>query len=45
MNFDINNMRSAVRHGRLEWQRHSLERMAQRGLRRDDALDVLLHGD
>ena len=43
--FDINAMRFSVRRGLIEWQRHALERMAERGIFRDEVTDVLLQGD
>ncbi len=42
---DVDRMRSAIRASRLEWQRHTLERMMERDIRRADALDVLLSGE
>jgi hypothetical protein len=42
---DVDRMRSAVRASRLEWQRHALERMMERDIRRSDALAVLLSGE
>jgi hypothetical protein len=38
-------MRHALRNGRIEWQRHALECMAERAIRRSDALEVLLSGE
>jgi hypothetical protein len=38
-------MRNALRNGRIEWQRHALERMTERAIRRSDALEVLLAGE
>lgn len=43
--FDIEAMRFAVRRRRIEWQRHALERMAERGILREEAKDVLLQGE
>ncbi len=42
---DVNRLRSAVRDVRVEWQRHALERMAEREIRRADALEVLRSGE
>jgi hypothetical protein len=42
---DVNRMRTALRDFRVEWQRHALERMAERDIRRSDALEVLLSGE
>ncbi len=38
-------MRFAVRRARIEWQRHALERMAERGIFRDEVKQVLLRGE
>ena len=43
--FDVNRIRVALRDLRVEWQRHALERMAERDIRRSDALEVLLSGE
>ena len=43
--FDEDRMRLAVGARRVEWQRHALERMVERGIRRSDILGVLLSGD
>lgn len=42
---DLNRMRAALRDGLIEWQRHALERMAERDIRRFDALEVLISDD
>lgn len=42
---DPDEIREAVRHGRVEWQRHALERMVQRQIARAEALSVLLNGE
>jgi hypothetical protein len=42
---DVNRMRTALRDLRVEWQRHALERMAERNIRRSNALEVLLSGE
>jgi Domain of unknown function (DUF4258) len=42
---DINRLRNAVRAARIAWQRHALERMIERHIRRADALEVLLSGE
>lgn len=41
---DTQGLRAAVRRGRVLWQRHVLERMAERGIRRRDVTRVLLAG-
>lgn len=43
--FDVNRIRVALRDLRVEWQRHALERMAERDIRRLDTLEVLLTGE
>lgn len=42
---DVDRTRNALRSGRIEWQRHALERMTERAIRRSDALEVLLSGE
>ena len=42
---DVGRMRSALRAARVEWHRHALERMVERGIRRSDALEVLFSGE
>lgn len=42
---DIDQLRAAARQGRLEWQRHALERMVERGITRADVLEVLFSGE
>jgi hypothetical protein len=41
----IDQLRSAVREGRLEWQRHAIERMVERGITRAEVREVLLGGE
>ena len=41
----LEKQRSAVREGRIEWQRHCLERMLERGLSRSEIVHVLLQGE
>jgi len=36
---------SAIRNGAIEWHRHALERMLERGISRSDVKDVLLIGE
>ena len=43
--FDVEGMRGAVREGRISWQRHALERMMKRDIRRSDVLGVLQSGE
>ena len=42
---NIDKLRSAVRDGRIEWQRHALERMVERGITRSEVKTVLLKGE
>ena len=42
---DVALMRSAVRLGRIEWQRHALERMVERAIARVEVLQILLEGE
>lgn len=42
---DIAQLQAAARQGRLEWQRHALERMVERGITRAEVLEVLLSGE
>lgn len=43
--FDLEAMRFAVQRGRIEWNRHALEKMAERGIIREEVKSVLLHGE
>ena len=42
---DIGRLRSAVEAGRIEWQRHALERMVERGVTTADVKAVLAEGE
>jgi Domain of unknown function (DUF4258) len=42
---DIDQLRAAARQERLEWQRHALERMVERGITRAEVREVLLGGE
>lgn len=42
---DIDQLRAAACQGRLEWQRHALERMVERGITRAEVQEVLLGGE
>jgi Domain of unknown function (DUF4258) len=42
---DIDQLRAATHQGRLEWQRHALERMVERGITRAEVREVLLGGE
>ncbi len=41
---DITALRDAVKRKRIEWRKHTLQRLAERRIRQDEALDVLLSG-
>ena len=43
--FDVELLRTAVRLGKVEWQRHALERALEREITRAEALDVLKNGE
>ncbi len=38
-------IKNSVESGKIEWQRHALERMMERGISRDIVKDVLLSGE
>jgi hypothetical protein len=42
---DIDQLRAAACQGRLEWQRHALERMVERGITRAEVQEGLLGGE
>lgn len=42
---DREKLKSAVEKGQIEWQRHALERMIERGISREDVKKILLTGD
>jgi hypothetical protein len=42
---DIAGIGKAVRAGRIEWYRHALERMLERGIKRTSVKKVLLSGE
>ncbi len=42
---DLDLMREAVRVRHVDWQRHVLERMAERQIRRSEVLQVILDGE
>lgn len=43
MNRDL--LQNAVKKGYIEWQRHALERMMERGISREMVKEVLLNGE
>jgi len=38
-------LKDAVRKGYIEWQRHALERMMERGISRETVKEVLMNGE
>ena len=42
---DLKNLRKAVKSSHVEWKRHVLERMIERGITRDQVLQVLAKGE
>lgn len=42
---DLEALRKVVRAGRIQWQRHALERMAERGIATADVKRVLAEGE
>lgn len=45
MNFDIQALRRQIEKGYVQWQQHALERMLQRGIKREDVFKVLRKGE
>ena len=39
---DLEALRRAIREGRIEWRRHVLQKLAERGLAQNDVVEVLL---
>jgi hypothetical protein len=42
---DREKLKKAIKHGNIEWQRHALERMFERGMSRETVMEVLLSGE
>lgn len=42
---DRDGLKTAIENGKIEWQRHVLERMLERGISREIAKEVLLSGE
>ncbi|RLB59072.1 MAG: hypothetical protein DRI34_03010 [Deltaproteobacteria bacterium] len=42
---DGERIRAAVRQGRLQWHQHALERCLERGISREEIVDVLVKGE
>ncbi len=45
MGFNRGQFNDAIRNGVIEWQRHALERMMERGISRESVKSVLLNGE
>ncbi len=43
--FELRAMRAAVQAGHVDWQRHALERLSERGISRHDVVQTLLNGE
>lgn len=41
---NLEKLRIAINRGRIEWRKHVLQRLAERGIKQKDILDVLLTG-
>lgn len=42
---NIIGLQTAIRDGRIEWRKHSLQRLAERGILQKEVLEVLLSGE
>jgi len=42
---DIISLKEAIKNRRIEWQRHSLERMLERNISRSAVIETILNGD
>ncbi|MEO8429121.1 MAG: DUF4258 domain-containing protein [Verrucomicrobiota bacterium] len=42
---DLDKLREAVREGRVEWRKHVLQKLAERGIFQQTVLEVLLTGE
>ena len=45
MEMDRGELRAAIKNDKIQWQKHALERMMERGISRDAVKDVLLSGE
>ncbi len=45
MTFDVQSFRRNIEKGHVRWQRHALERIFQRGIKREDVFKVLRKGE
>ncbi len=44
MIFDVQGLKRNVEKGRVQWQQHALERILQRGIKREDVFKVFRNG-
>lgn len=42
---NVEKLRKAISENKFEWRRHALQRMAERGIRQVEVLEVLLNGE
>ncbi len=42
---DIAGLRAALREGRIEWRKHVLQRLAERGIKQHQAIEAVLDGE
>ena len=42
---DLKNLRSAISLGNIQWQRHSLEKMLERDVSRNEVIQTILNGE
>ena len=42
---NLDQLRASVREGRIEWRKHVLQKLAERGLLRSSVLEALLRGE
>ena len=45
MSFDVQGLRRYIVKGQVRWQRHALERIFQRGIKRKNVFEVLFRGE
>ena len=41
MTFDVHGLRRNIDKGHVQWQRHALERIFQRGIQRENVFEIL----
>ena len=42
---DINKLKATIENGKIQWQRHALERMMEKGISRNTVKKILLSGE